>query len=400
VNSLNIQSEKISEVGNFQTVGIVRDIPDLTFELQSLDVSTDIESLMCGITPTDVIQNVGGAGATPTGSTLSFLSTKPIDVVSPFRAANAEFNVVQGVIVPFLNLSQVQYRFGLKANAEETFTLNGDAIYYVPGVPVHETAAGGSTSYAFTYGPAVIYHELGETVYCLSVWWNDPTTGLTTRLFHQQDYTDDNAGFALNAGVTIPAAATVHFCYGTPAPTGALPTPTAPFYYGPNSNKPQSVKPAAIRSKDMDVYIGVGGVMQRLTGVQSFEATWKVALQNMEEFGNAHYVSSDFNFAETSGTVGLKGINPYDMIRKIQNLIGIPNDEIAGALTYPEVQLECRLRNPDSHQILKTIYIPDAQFEAPPMSTRANQQADMTMTFDGASGAMYIYDGERQGGDV
>ena len=401
VNNLNINSEKISEVGDFQTVGIVRDIPDLSFEIQSLDVSTDIEALMCGTTPPAV---TGGTGASPTGTPLSFLNTFPVDVTSPFRAANAQFNIVQGVIVPFLNLEQVQYRFGLRANAEETFTMRGDAIYYVPGVPIHETAAGSNAAgqtVNFQYGPAIVYHELGQTFYCLSAWWFDPATGLLIRLVHNQDYTDSPTGFTLTPGTQpIPATATIHYCYGTAPPTGALPTPTAPFYYGQNVNSPQTVKPAAIRSKDMDVYVGVAGNMVRLTGVQSYESTWRVTLQPFEEFGSAHLRSNEFNFADVNGSLGLKGVNPYDTIQKIQNLIGIPTTEIAGALTYPQVQLECRLRDPATHALLKNIYIPDAQFEAPPMQMRANQQSEFTMNFSGATGQMTIYKGERVGGEV
>lgn len=401
VNNLNIAAEKISEVGDFNTVGIVRDIPDLTFEIQSLDVSTDIEALMCNTTPTAV---TAGTGASPTGTALSFLNTGPLDVTSPFRAANQQYNIVQGVVVPFLNLEQVQYRFGLRANAEETFTMRGDAVYYVPGVPIHETAPGTNTAgatYTFSYGPAIIYHELGQSFYALSAWWYDPPTGQVLRLVHNQDYTDTNAGFTLtSATVPIPTTATLHYCYGTAAPTGSLPTPTSPFYYGPNANKPQTVKPSAIRSKDMDVYVGVAGTMQRLTGVQSYDSSWRVTLQPFEEFGNAHLRSNEFNFADVTGSLGLKGVNPFDTIQKIQDLIGIPHTEIAGANTFPQVQLECRLRDPASHALLKTIYIPDAQFEAPPLSQRANQQLEFTMNFSGATGQMTCYEGERIGGEA
>lgn len=399
VNSVNVQTTKIAETGNYETVGLVRDIPDLSFEIQSLDVSTDIESLVSGSSPsTVVIQNLG-AGATPVGNALSFLQTQPVDVTSPFRAANARFNITQGVIVPCLYLEQVQYRYGLKANAEETFTMRGDAIYYCPGLPVKETAAGGSASYSFTNGPAFVYHELGQTIYAVSVWWFDPVSGLTQRLFHQQDYTDTNAGFTLVGGAgVIPSTATVHFCYASTI-TGSGST-SAPFYYGQNLNTPQSVKPAAIRSKDMDVYLGVGGVMERLTGVQSFDATWKVNLDLDEEFGNAHYTSSSFNFADVNGSVALKGVNPSDVITKVQNLLGVPTSEIVGALTYPAVELEVRLRNPVTHQLLKTIYIPDAEFVAPPIQAQQNTNLSMTLNFDSATGQLLVFDGERLGGEV
>lgn len=392
VNNLNITTDKIQETGDFHTVGVVRDVPDLSFEVQSLDVSTDIEALASGTTPDQV---TAGSGATPTPTTLDFLTTKPIDVISPFRAGNSLFNIVSGVVVPFLNLEQVQYRYGIKANAEETFTFRGDAIYYTPGPPVRETATGGTTTYNFAHGPATVYHELGQTIYALSVWWHDSTSGLYKRLFHQQDYTDTASGFTLTAGVTIPATATVHYCYGT-APTA---TQTKPFYYDQSVNTPATVKPATIRHKDMDVYIGTNNVMTRLTGVQSFDATWKVTLQADEEFGNAHYSANDFNFADVSGTLGFKGVDSNDIYAHLQKMINVPAGEIAGALTFSNVQLEVRLRNPDTHALIKTLYIPDCQFEAPPMSVRANTKLDMSLRFDGLSGVLQAFAGERIGGE-
>jgi hypothetical protein len=44
VSNLNIPEEKIYELGNFFTVATIRDIPDLSFDLESLDVSTEDRS--------------------------------------------------------------------------------------------------------------------------------------------------------------------------------------------------------------------------------------------------------------------------------------------------------------------------------------------------------------------
>ena len=38
--ALNIPEEKIYELGNFQSVATVRDIPDLSFDVESVDVAT------------------------------------------------------------------------------------------------------------------------------------------------------------------------------------------------------------------------------------------------------------------------------------------------------------------------------------------------------------------------
>ena len=81
-----------------------------------------------------------------------------------------------------LTLETVAYKYGLKANAEQTFIYRGDAKYYIPGIPWRDVAAGGSASYNFANGPAIIYYgaDVGgvQAIYALSVCWHDPTIGL------------------------------------------------------------------------------------------------------------------------------------------------------------------------------------------------------------------------------
>ena len=211
----------------------------------------------------------------------------PLDVVSDFRSGNNQFNIVRGVIIPYLTLETVAYKYGLKANAEQTFTYWGDAMYYIPGIPWRDTAAGASATYNFANGPAVVYHEVDTggvaNIYAVSVCWHDPTTGLYKRLFHGTDYTDTSTGITQVGGAgVIPGTATVSICYGS----AVAKTVTAA-----QSSESSSVKPGAVRSKNIDVYIGSGGAtptMSRLSGVQSFDVTRKVTLQNDEEFGNPH----------------------------------------------------------------------------------------------------------------
>jgi hypothetical protein len=396
VTNLNIPTTNVHEVGNFLTVDIIRDLPDLSFDIQSLDVSTDIEAMTLDLDPSSVMAGTGGS---PTPTTLDFLNARPIDVTSPFRSGNNLYNIVKGIVVPYLTLEQVAYKYGLKADAQETFTYRGDAIYYLPGVPVREKFAGsigGGTVFPFSHGPARLYTETGNAIYAVSVWWSDPTTGLFKRLFHGQDFTDTSSGITLN--VAVASTCFVHVCYGTAA-SGST---SAPYYYGATSTSSIAVKPGAIRSKDMDIYIGVGAtpVMTRMPGVQTWDGTWKVTLQNDEEFGNAHYISSDYDVPTVSGTIGLKGVDPADTIHKIQQLAGVPYTDIAGPLTAPAVPMEVRLRHPSTGALIKTIYIPDATFTAPPVQGKQNSKLDLTLKWDSLSGAMQVFKGERIGGEV
>jgi len=311
----------------------------LSFDINSVDVTTDFEATSVNIAH-------GAVTTGPGGTTLDFQNSIPIDILSDFRSGNFLFNVVRGLVIPYLTLETVAYKYGLKANAEQTFTYRGDAIYYVPGIPYRDTAAGGSASYDFANGPAIVYHEAGVAIYALGVCWVDATTGLYKRLIHGQDYTDTDTGITLVGGAgATPGTSVVSICYASAVPKTITQA---------QSSSSTAVKPGAVRSKNIDIYIGSGGatpVMSRLTGVQSFDVTRKVTLQNDEEFGNSHYVSSDYDVPDVSGTIGLKGVDPLDVIAKIQELAGVSTDEVAGPLTSPSVQVEARISNPDTRGV-------------------------------------------------
>jgi hypothetical protein len=118
--------EKVHELGNYQSVGIVGDIPDLTFSLDCLDVDTEIEGLLTGsVNPT--------ADAESTMYNLGL--SKPLDILSPWKSPYGDFAIVRGVAIPNLALESASYKYGLKENAGETFSLKGDSIFYIPGIP-------------------------------------------------------------------------------------------------------------------------------------------------------------------------------------------------------------------------------------------------------------------------
>ena len=121
--SLNIPEEKVYELGNFETLATVRDIPDLSFSLQSFDVSCEFEALLLGKNPTTLTAN----------QELDFVNHVPIDVISPFKSRRGAFDIVKGVAVPYLTLERASYPYGLRQNASQEFSLKGDSIYYTQG---------------------------------------------------------------------------------------------------------------------------------------------------------------------------------------------------------------------------------------------------------------------------
>jgi hypothetical protein len=363
-------------------VATIRDIPDLAFEVQSLDVSTEIEALALHLDPTTVVD----------GQQLDFNKAVPLDVISPFKAGNGLFNIISGIALPYLTLENVTYRYGLRANAEETFTFRGDSIYYVPGSPYYEQHAKGSGTYTFAH-TAIVYREAGNDIFALGVCWFDPVSGTYKRLFHGTDFTDDSAGFTILAGTlaTIPSTAVVGVVYGS----------AVAATYNQSVHQDATVKPAAVRGKDIDVFVALPGVlsadMDRWTGIQSFEATRRVTLDNDEEFGNYHYVSQDYDTADVTGTLGVRARDVADLFTKIAEVTDTPTNEIAGALSSQPLQVEARIYDPNSAtpSTLKTIYIPDARFTPPASQGRVQQKLESSFPFTSDGGLMYVYKGLR-----
>jgi hypothetical protein len=110
---VNIPSDKIYELGNYQSVGTVFDIPDLSFPVESFDASAEMESMI-----------VGKDFATDADGTEYDLNKNlPVDIVSQFKTGKPPtnpFDVAVGVNVPALSLESVSYRFGLSDNASQT----------------------------------------------------------------------------------------------------------------------------------------------------------------------------------------------------------------------------------------------------------------------------------------
>lgn len=380
VSNLNIPEEKIYELGNYQTVATVRDIPDLSFDLESFDVSTEVESVLLGLNP----------GSAVNGDEFDFARSMPIDVVSPFKSGQGAFDIVKGIAVPYLTLESATYRFGVRQNSTQAFTLRGDSVYYIPGTPMWQQfsiTAGANQTYTFTQ-TAKPYTESGDTLYALSVCVKNTTTAQYKRLFFGEDYTNTSAGVTLLADWDTAGYDIVHVVYGTDV-AGSYPQ---------SVHEDTSVKPAAVRGKDIDVYIGTNAatpVFSRWNGVQSFEVSRRVNLDNDEEFGNSHYVAQDYDTADVTGSITIKPTDPDDLWDKIAQIANVASTEIAGPLSSVALPVELRVNDPDTGNRLKTLYVPDARFTLPAVQGRVQTKQTVQFNFTSDGGSLLVYKGER-----
>lgn len=406
---LNIPEEKIYELGNQHAVGVVRDIPDLSFDLESLDVSTEFESVLLAKTP------VAPASIGTTGNEYDFNKSIPIDVVSPFKSTNTTFDIVRGLVVPCLSLETVTYRFGVRQSSVQSFTLRGDSIYYIPGVPHWEEAAiqaGAGQEYNFTYpgasgSPApVTFTEQGNQFTALSVTLVNKSNGAYKRLFFGEGYTQGGSpATAESFFITEDYSSEfthVRWTYGSDGGSGVEYDEESTSPHGSTTSyavhQGASVKPAAVRGKDIKVYVGDGNTTntgyELFRGVQTVEVTRSVNLENDEELGNHHYVAQDYVTPDVTGSFAVKPIDAITLWDQIAMITGVDPTEAIGPQTSATVPVKIEILHPDDGDVLKSIWVPDARFQVPGLQGRANQKVETTFNFTSDGGKMFVYDGE------
>lgn len=380
-NNLNIPEERIKELGNWRSVATIRDTPDLSFDLESFDVSTEFEALLNFVDPTTTVN----------GDLFNLDLAVPMDVISPFKTAQGQFTAPKGLIIPYLTLESSTYRFGVRANATQQHTLRGDSYFFVDGSPYYQEFAGDGVTATFNFDhTAQEYNHGGKTYFAVGacVVFDD---GTFKRLFLDEHYTNSSSGITiLDPATDAPANSIVRVVYGS----------SDVATYPQTVHQGVSVKPAAVRGKDIDVYVGTADAtptFTRWTSVQSFEVNRRVTLERDDEFGNPQYVSQDFDIPEVTGSVGVKPRDLSDLWDKVYQVANVDPGEIAGALSSVTLPLELRVHDPDTGVRLKTFYVPDARFKVPAIQGRVNQKAEVSFEFSSDGGSLDIYKGNRAG---
>jgi hypothetical protein len=376
--NLGIPEERIAELGNYETVATIRDIPDITFDLESLDMSTEIEAILTGVD--------AAVAAMPAGTEFDFSDAKPLDIISPFKGQGNSFTIVAGVALPHLTLESAAYRFGLRQNSTQAFTLRGDSIFYIPGTPYYEqfTVPGVAGEGPYTFGETAIRHvSQGEDLFALSIRLRF-ADGTTRRLFRGSDFTNTAAGFTLAAA---PAAGTIiEVVYGSLTSAD----------YPQTVHQDATVKPATVRGKDINVYVGPqGGPLVRWPSVQGADVNWRVNLDTDEEFGNPQAVSKDYDTAEVNGTITIRPQTVQELFARIAEVTSTPADEIAGVFTSELLEVEIQVNHPETGARLKTLLVDDARFQPPAIQGRVNTKTETGFPFASDGGKLLVYAGAR-----
>ena len=208
--NVNVRQEQIYELGNYRSVGSVSDIPELTFNLESFDVSCEMEAFLLRkpVATTHVYD--------PTRARLVNIKT----AFKPGKAADNAFDTVNSAGIPALRLESLEYRFGVgNQNATQTVSLRGDSLYYSPGTTyIQEEAGTNAAGQTIALDqPAYEIIESGIARRTLAITAGD------RRLVPGQDYTENVTGIANGAGTVtvtireaVPVTETISVMYASP----------------------------------------------------------------------------------------------------------------------------------------------------------------------------------------
>jgi hypothetical protein len=357
--------ETIREVGNYLVVDKVPGEADFTFTLESWDASTDLMAFLCGKVGAPAVGSPPGAGDAP-GTVYRWEDANGhLNIPSPWKdpATGGAGDIVAGHLIPGFFPTRVRYRFGVTDNATQEAELAGGAFYYAQHAPVEDVAAGDGTITAFTTQDNVIVNG------------NLQTEGV--------DYTVSGGDPATPAPVTVtflvppPVGAQVRMSYFTDEPK-AWPQAT---------NADATVKPGAVRGRNIKVYLGAGGARQRLGNVQTAELEATIDTEVERELGNDEIVGRTVNGRDTTGTITTRSRNAQAFIALLSKVTGVDPGEVFGFFNQHTIPLTIQIQNPKvPSEIIKTLYVSDAQFQPPGTPARVNTPTDFGFRFDSLSG--------------
>jgi hypothetical protein len=377
--SINVNTERIEELGNYLAVATTRDIPDLSFEMETYDMGTEIHELLF---------NAGAGDADGTDYNVE-TDIVPMDIISPFKGEGV-FTTVRGLIIPYLNVESLAYNFSIDNPASLTVGLRGDSIFYVPGSVYQEVFVGDGIATDFTFGagtggtagPALAANIDGTDRYALSVMIEDTTTtpSTWTRLRRDVDFTDTST--TVDFGSTAYAATdNIYVTYGNS---------TAATYNQGVHKGDAALTPAAVKGRHIEVQFG--GSQTSWLGVQSASIEWRATLERDEEFNNSNVVDQDFDTPEVSGTITMKAATAADMFDQILAIHGITSPDIVVASeTPPSIDLRVLVKSPTTGATIQTLNVPDAQFDPEAIAGQVGNKLEVDFNFNSAAGDLDVY---------
>lgn len=384
----------IYETGNDLAVDKVPGEPDFTFSMTSWDVTTDMMAFLTGAVG-DVAANLPPGNADAAGTEYRWENVVPVNITSPWKrdTGSQGGHIKAGLIIPGYSPTRLRYNFGVTDMASQEVELAGGAFYYAETAPVEEYASADGTAVAFATAESARALRIGGA-------------GGTdfTRVFgvlvnnviqvRGVDYVESivaaDTGQSAITTITFPVAPVVstkiRFCYFTET---AKTVPQA-------LNADTTIKPGAVRGRDIIVRLDPDGDDLRFGGVQTLELEATVAGETERELGNPDPTGRSNTGIDTTGTVTTRPKDIDAFFTALSQVTGIAKTEVFGYFNNNTIPVLIDIRNPkDPSEILKSIFIEDGQFQPPGTPARVNAPTDFAFPFSSVKGTFSEFKGGR-----
>jgi hypothetical protein len=388
-----VPTDTIREVGNPEVVDKVPTDPSFTFSVESLDVSAEIEAWITGHIAADPATAAGADAGLADGTEFSWQDPEFVNVVSPWKdpLSGDAGNVFAGHIIPGYMPTRVNYRMGVTDNAGITVELSGGSYYYAKGAPVEQYETGDAVVVAFpTDDPAVPYRRGGASGTSFKGVFGVIVNGVLQT--EGVDYTQAGGAGAVPSIWTVtftvapPVGADIRFVYFTSAARA----------YPKATHASAITKPAAVRGRHICVYLGSGVDRVKVGSVQAAELNASVDGDFEREFCNEEIVGYTINGRDCNGSMTVRSKTAQAFLDVASKVTGVDDSEVIGWLNTNGIPFEIAILNPKNPaQVLKTLYVDDAQFQIPGTPARVNTPTDFAFGWESKSGTYSAFKGAK-----
>ncbi len=388
-----IPIETIREVGNDLVVDKVPGEPDFTFSMESWDTSTDLMAFLHGKIG-DQAANLPPGNADANGTEYKWEDCQYVNITSPWKnnVGSAGGNIGAGLIIPGYYPTRLRYRFGVTDNAVQEVELAGASYYYAKTAPIEETAVGNAVLTTFTTSESARALRLGG-----------PAGTTFQRIFgvlvngvlqvRGVDFEETTAAVGAASGVASivfaiapPNAAQIRYTYFTEVAKA----------YPQAVNADATIKPGAVRGRNIVVRLDPDDLDVRLPGIQTFELEATVEGEVERELGNPEPTGRSINGTDVTGTLSIRPKDKDGFFRMMSLITGRLEAEVFDYFNLESVPVAIDIQNPKNPgTILKTIYIADGQFQPPGTPARVNSPTDFAVTFNSVNGTFSEFKGGR-----
>jgi hypothetical protein len=325
-----------------------------------------------------------------------------IGLIKPGVLAAAPFDALRSVACPLLYPEKLSYKFQVQQNSTLDISLRGDSIFYAPGTSYNQHAVGGSADIGGiphlsggTYNTLVLTYPAGLYT---SAAGDSRVLSVSVDGQRQIEGTD----FTVSAAPGAYSAATITFVN---IPTTAAKVSVV-YFSSTIANFPQSVhplasaKPAAVKGRDVRVYIGAtydpanptASAAYRWSGVQSVTADWAVNVTKDYELGSALATTVEADDVPTvNGSVSLRARNAAELFTRLRQITGVTSaDKAVGPDNAVELTLDIVVLD-STGAVMKRLHVPDARFSLPGYNAQVGQRVDVDMSYTSDTGSLLVY---------